>query len=258
MPYTTEAIKNRFSRASNTYDQVATIQKNSAHFLVAKLLQATQSQPQTILDLGAGTGALAEILFTLFPQTHFSLNDLSPQMLEQCREKLKIPPQLVTYLPSDMQKLDGTLYDWVVSNFALQWVENLPFMLQHAVTKSRKLFAFSLLTEGTFFEWQQLLSHHHTNSSLNYYAKNKLIQLCEEIACQQKGVVFQFWTKKKKLTFSSPSHFMQYLKKLGASLPAQPIALRQLRALYKEQSSFSTHYNLFYGLFLRKSNEHFC
>ena len=56
-------IKHRFNGASNSYDKVACVQKQSAELLVQKLQEFDKLfYPQTILDLGTGTGYIPEIL----------------------------------------------------------------------------------------------------------------------------------------------------------------------------------------------------
>ncbi len=64
-------IRNYFNKASNSYENVAYVQRQSAEFLVEKLLEVNDIYPQTILDLGTGTGYIPELLIKYYPKSLF-------------------------------------------------------------------------------------------------------------------------------------------------------------------------------------------
>ena len=78
-------IKNNFDNASTSYDSVASIQKKCAQKLIEKLPNFI---PNSILDLGTGTGYTTELLLKKFPESQYTLNDISDVMLKVAEKKL--------------------------------------------------------------------------------------------------------------------------------------------------------------------------
>ena len=83
-------IQNSFNKASQSYDIVAYVQRQAAEYLVDKLLELRIENPETILDLGTGTGYVAELLIKNFPSSSYMLNDIAHEMLEVCKSKFAI------------------------------------------------------------------------------------------------------------------------------------------------------------------------
>lgn len=66
-------IITHFNRSSVSTETVAGIQKKSALFLVKKLLEVSKGVvPETILDLGTGTGYIPEYLVTHYPKSLYT------------------------------------------------------------------------------------------------------------------------------------------------------------------------------------------
>ena len=92
-------IKNHFNRAGNSYDKVACVQKQSAGLLVKKLQSFdSSSYPQTILDLGTGTGYIPEILLPHYQNSLYTLNDIAPKMIEIVENKFLDRDNFITLI----------------------------------------------------------------------------------------------------------------------------------------------------------------
>lgn len=126
-------IRQSFAAASSTYDQAAALQRRSAIDLMQEAQKAGICG--TVLDLGCGTGNLAELLLAgaCPPETVIAL-DIASGMLETARGKLyrrfgASPP--LHYVCADAERLpfaDNSL-DGVYSNLALQWCDRLDHVL---------------------------------------------------------------------------------------------------------------------------------
>lgn len=116
-------MQSYFNKASHSYDGVAHIQKKSAQFLVEKLCECPAFNPKTLLDLGTGTGYIPELLLPRLPECTFHLNDLSNEMLTVCQSKFSQYFN-IHYLPEDMLHLNADIYDCIISNLALQWMDD--------------------------------------------------------------------------------------------------------------------------------------
>ena len=145
-----------------------------------------------------------------------------------------------------MTTLDINDYDLVISNFALQWVDDLWITLKDFYNKSYT-FAFSTLLSGTFQEWQNIVSK-YSNIYLNHYpTEQEIINYCNNI---KNNGTFSFWIKDISIKFDRPLSFIHYLKNLGASAsPSTKMPVSALRALAKENNKlFTTSYKIFFGI----------
>jgi malonyl-CoA O-methyltransferase len=240
-------IQTSFNKASKTYDDVAKVQKDAAKFLTDKLLKYQNFLPKTFLDLGTGTGYIPELLLPRFQQSSFYLNDIADEMLEVCKTKFTKATNIY-YLPGDMLKLNTDIYDCVISNLALQWVDDLQYAIRFFLSKSSNVFAFSTLLNGTFKEWEILLNNYQPIKTLNYPQAEKLISLCNEL--KKHDQTFEFWLMDIPLSFDSPSAFMGYLKLLGASSSSNQMSLSNIKKLLQAESqSLTVTYKIFFGIF---------
>jgi malonyl-CoA O-methyltransferase len=244
-------IQTRFNKASKSYDDVAWVQKDAAEFLVDKLLKYQNFIPQTVLDVGTGTGYITELLLEKFPKSSFYLNDIATEMLEVCKAKFA-KTQNIYYLPGDMLELDADLYDCVISNLALQWSTDLQYAINLLHSKSSNIFAFSTLLDGTFAEWSHIINQYQSTQILNYPKAEELISLCNKLKRNDQD--FEYWLMDCPLSFENPVSFMRYLRSLGASAPGNLVHLSNLKKLIKaEAQSLTVTYKIFFGMFRRIS-----
>lgn len=239
-------IQSNFNTASLSYDSVATIQRQAGEYLVDKLADYKHFNPKTILDLGTGTGYIPELLLQNYPNSDYYLNDIAFEMLKQCKIKFSKRSNM-HYLHADMQSLNTGTFDLVISNLALQWVDNLWATLELFYTKSSQIFAFSTLLDGTFIEWKKLVNQYQNMKLHNYPSAGELVQFCNKI---QGNHSFDYWVINIPLSFDNPFTFMRYLKALGALASHNHMHPHNLRALVKEQTTTVTaSYKLFFGIF---------
>ncbi len=244
-------IQTRFNKASKSYDAVAWVQKDAAEFLVDKLLKDQNFIPQTILDVGSGTGYIPELLLEKFPKSSFYLNDIADEMLEVCKTKFAKTTNIY-YIPGDMLKLDADIYDLVLSNLSLQWTSDLHYALKFFHSKSSNIFAFSTLLDKTFEEWEKVIQEYQPAQLLNYPKSEELISLCNKL--QRHDQTFEFWFMDVPLSFDNPIGFMHYLKLLGASASDNLVHLSNLKKLLKaKRQSLTVTYKIFFGIFRKVS-----
>ena len=237
-------IQRRFDAASTSYEQVATVQSECAGILTKMLIQRIPDfNPSSILDLGTGTGYVPESLMQKFQKSVYTLNDISPKMIEQVQLKFKGHPQVFFHL-GDMETVDFGYHDLIVSNLALQWVDRLEPMLEKLYCSS-KVLAFSCLLDSTFAEWENILLKVQSPSPIKQYpSKNALELLCTSF----KPGYFSYKTQKFRLKFSNAKIFMRYLQNLGASAGINVIPLRLLKSIVKIDREFEVSYEVFFGI----------
>jgi malonyl-ACP O-methyltransferase BioC len=195
-----EKIKSSFDGAYKTYDSVSEVHVlSSAH--LAGMLKDTVS-PQTILDVGCGTGNTSAELMKLYPDAGYTLCDLSENMISQALLKIKGARCIIC----DAENYDFTEnYDLVVSNLAMQWFESIDAFLEK-ILKNCRCFAFSTLLDGSFSNCPNLLD----NSGYPPLEELKRI-------CRKHGKLVKCETKRYDLSFETPFGLARYFKKLGAA-----------------------------------------
>lgn len=242
-------IAHSFNRASASYENVSSIQRRSADFLIDALIQDDPSfSPETILDLGTGTGYVFERLFPHYSQACYTLNDLSPHMLDQVRQKCATTPYgaaRVSLHEGDMETLDPPLTSLIISNLAFQWTHHFWQTLEKFYHKSRVL-AFSCLVQGTFEEWEQRLQSIHGSSPVfSYPSSVEITAFFDALAPARK----RLWTCDFPVCFSDSRSFMTYLQHLGANRGTQSLPLSSLKTLLSTQNhAITVTYKVFFGI----------
>ncbi|MDD9331548.1 MAG: malonyl-ACP O-methyltransferase BioC [Wolbachia sp.] len=239
-----EYIQNSFSRASSSYDSVASIQKECATKLVSYLKNYfPKFYPHSILDLGTGTGYIPEILFCSFPGSKFTLNDISPNMLAKAKKKLI--SKKVEFILGDMEVQDFCFHDLIISNLALQWVNDLDKIIKKSYENSG-IFAFSCLLDGTFSEWSKIFIESSLPVPTHQYPSR---QELESHLFSLNPSRYFCDSQELKLEFSSSSNFMRYLRDLGANYSNQTILSTDLKKIIKTYTGkINITYKVFFGV----------
>lgn len=151
-------VGERFRRALCSYPESAVVQEAMARELVSMVrLHAGEERLGRVLEIGAGSGLLTELLLEAFPVASLTANDLVGECREPLREiarRLRIAE--FSFLKGDIEEcgeLPGS-QDLVVSNATLQWLNDLDKLFA-AVRRSLvpgKLFAFTSFTVGNMEE----------------------------------------------------------------------------------------------------------
>ncbi|MEN9450625.1 MAG: hypothetical protein RJA83_1243 [Pseudomonadota bacterium] len=149
-------IAHRFNKAANTYDPVAVLQQRVGESLLERL-QGIRCQPQTILDLGCGTGYCEAFLKKLYPAAKIIGLDKSNGMLTQAQAKEK------EYQLTDIHWVNGCAenlpfsdhsFELVYSNLMLHWSNDFTKSLKEIrrILKPEGLLLFSMVGPDTLQE----------------------------------------------------------------------------------------------------------
>ena len=148
-----KAVATSFSRAAKKYDEVAYLQRQVGQALLA----AVASQPpfSNALDIGCGTGQLTRML-TQYAEQVTAL-DFAPGMLDFARTHHG--DVIAEFVCADAEALPFAKdrFDLVFSNFALQWCESLPLLMENLfrILKPGGWLVFSIPGEETLHELRQ-------------------------------------------------------------------------------------------------------
>lgn len=235
-------IAQRFGASAQSYDETAFIQPLVAQRLLARL----SIKPKTILEVGCGTGGLSARLIKAFPESKIVLSDISPQMLSVCRENVGEQP---IYRVVDAQNIPSDLgsFDLIISSLALQWVANLPDVLQRLVDALNPggTLCFSLLGNQNFKEWRFILEQHGVPSGLHDYPAEH--NFCWPAPYE--GFIAQEFLQENH---ANAADFLKKLKKIGASTARaghRPIPASTMKQILKAtEDGFTISYHVLYGM----------
>lgn len=240
------SIEKYFSAASETYDQVALIQQESAEQLCQDTLSIMRDHDMSIgsiLDLGTGTGYVPYYLEPFLPKAQWLLNDCSMRMLTQARSKLKHLSD-VYYHCGDFTTSVFPFQDLIISNLAFQWAPSLSDMVQKCLQGTR-LLAFSCLLEDTFIEWHTCVQK-ETDILLSYYpTEQSVTNMIQSLG----GTLLSKRTRTYRQGFDNIHLFLKHLKHVGAFYHPFSLPWPMLRRIMKRhQGPMQASYCVFYGV----------
>jgi tRNA (cmo5U34)-methyltransferase len=119
-------VKEQFSNVSKKYDSQRKYLIPCFNDFYSACLPLVKSltHAKRVLDIGAGTGLFSQFIYDLNPSLHFTLVDLSGQMLEVARERFEGEDHFeYTELDFSKDALPGK-YDLIISGLAIHHLED--------------------------------------------------------------------------------------------------------------------------------------
>lgn len=154
-------IRASFDNAAEHYDEVAVLQREVGERILDRL-ELIRIQPQTILDVGAGTGVLSQALNKRYKKARVISLDLAPRMLIAARKRnnwLQNRFGDQGFICGDAESLpiaDNSV-DMIISSLTLQWCGALEqtFAEFKRILKPEGLLMFSTFGPDTLKELRQ-------------------------------------------------------------------------------------------------------
>ncbi len=163
------SIQKYFNRAAKSYDNAAILHEELLNRLLEKL-QYIRHQPETIIDIGCGTGKAIRDLQKAYPRARICATDIAFEMLLQASSSFRLlsKKRLVS---ADMERLPfaAQAFDLVFSSLAMSWSNDIGATLREFARISRPgaLLMFSSFGPGTLHElgasWQALDAYPHVH-----------------------------------------------------------------------------------------------
>ena len=164
-----KTVKKYFNRAAKSYDRDAILQEEVLNRLLQRL-PYIRHLPETVVDIGCGTGKGIHGLQRIYPKARIYATDLAHEMLLLARSRYRwlAKKRLIT---ADMEALPfrAQSFDLVFSSLALQWANDLRATLGEfaRIAKPGALLMFSSFGPGTLQElarsWQALDDYPHVH-----------------------------------------------------------------------------------------------
>lgn len=209
-------IRLNFGKAAASYDEHAEVQRGVADRMIASLRPWIDILPQgPILEVGCGTGFVTEGLIDLLPERSLEVTDISPEMVEACRQKFG-DNNRISFRTLDAEELDSPpkTYAMTVSGFVAQWFKHPAITMGKFLeaTKPGGLLLGSFPGNESFPEWREACQELGLP-----YTGNELPDT-EEILVKLSGgpVQVDYYEDTVTQQFESSADFFQHLKKVGA------------------------------------------
>ncbi len=161
-------IRNNFNSASSNYDDNAFLQNEIANRLAEKL-KVISIKPQTIIDLGSGTGFLSNKTAEIFPNANLVCVDFAQKSLLENSQNLKVCANAYE-LPFASNSVD-----FIVSNLMMQWCPDLKTLFNECfrALKPQGLILFTTFGPDTLKElkrsWSAVDSSAHVNNFIDMH-----------------------------------------------------------------------------------------
>lgn len=203
-------VAQRFAKAGRSYLQHAVVQQQISQQLFADMQDYCPQVLPKVLEIGCGSGNLTRLFLQYFQVEQLFLNDLYGDIEQHFTHFNQL-----NWLIGDIEQLVLPKHlDAVISSSALQWMVDLPALLQriyHAL-KLNAYFCFSTFGENNLIEIKQL-----TGQGLNYYSAQSLQQQLEESGFE----ILLIQQEQKCLYFDHPKSVLQHLKATGVTATAK-------------------------------------
>jgi len=166
-----QRIRQDFANAADTYDDAAIVQQEICARALERL-QMLKLQPQTILDIGSGTGTSVRGLQAHFPKSRVIASDVAVPMLLHAHRQ-----QAVSSLCCDAEHLsiaDNSI-DLIFSTSTFQWCEDLNQVLTECsrVLKDDGVLVFTTFGPDTLKElrhsWAQVDAQIHVHEFIDMH-----------------------------------------------------------------------------------------
>ena len=175
-PYSKADVATSFGNAASTYNDSAFLQREIADRLLERL-DYVNLQPETVLDLGCGTGYALPKLAKRYKKAQIIGLDIAEPMLTVAKKAHQSWLNPMVFLVADGENLPlaDKSVDLIFSNFALQWYHDLQstFTEFNRVLKPGGLLMFTTFGPDTLKElkkaWREVDDFQHVNDFLDMH-----------------------------------------------------------------------------------------
>ncbi len=207
-------VRQSFSSAANSYDELATLQRKVGLKLLQQL--SIENTCQQVVDIGCGTGFLTQQLLERDYFKQILAVDISLAMVEYTRIKLAGNAK-VKYICADAETLPFINHsaDMIISNLALQWCQNLTAVFKsfNQALKQQGQLHFATFGPKTLQElkqaWATVDEYTHVNE---FYSADEVDDFLEQAGFKDIKVVTQCYQS----SYPTVIALMRELKGIGA------------------------------------------
>ncbi len=223
-------IEKEFSRFASEYGKYNMIQDKVAQ----KLIDETKDTPKKIVDLGCGSGAIAQKISWQYEK--LTAVDFSSKMLDLHPKSAKIHCIQESFNEDKLFKeLVKSEYDRIFSSSSLQWASSLDETL-YQISQLNAPISLAIFTSNTF---KTLLETAKIDSPLR--CADEVMYLINQYFHAEIEVVTY------ELSFDSIQDIFTYIKKSGVSGGRNALSYKQMKKLMREYPSKTLEFEVLFA-----------
>ncbi len=201
-------IRERFQNSFETYDYEAYAQKKINSILI-DMAKSNCCGPETIFEIGCGTGILTSYICETYKPSRFYINDLV-ESAEKYVDKIIDNRYNFDFVPGDIEEVKfPSEVDLIMSGSALQWVTDFDSLIKRA---SKSLNRNGYLVFNTFADRNFAEIKYITQSGINYLPIDDL----KRFVCKEFDLI-SIKSEEIKLYFNSPRDVLRHIKRTGTN-----------------------------------------
>lgn len=240
-------IAKAFSSAAHKYEMNAHIQKKVAASLVSDLI-STNLEPESILELGAGSGFLTSLLRSQFPIANILATDISQDLLSILSQR-SLPSVSTKLLPAENAHEHIHHHDLTTSSMMLQWVEKPDDKVAHWLKSmsSGSALALAYLVDSSFPEWKQAKESSQVFSQGTPLPKSQ--DLMQVVKATKNVEVISDTHNEFQYCAADPLLLLKNMKAVGAHYTENPsVSVSQMRKLLSHWPEENQLFTLTYSV----------
>lgn len=215
-----------FSQKAKDYNSQASVQSKHATELVISTLPHLSQGNLKIADLGCGTGAVGKSIKQHLQSFNLNNCDISDTMIMEAKKELG--PNNCRYTNTSIP--EDSDYDLILSNFALQWYENLEKTLNECIQKLKPegVLAIALPIQGSFSSLKNSFKHVDAEEFLfQFPPREQINNSLKNCTTLEEEIISE------DLTFENSVQLFKNLHTIGANQTDKRLATSKFRKLIR-------------------------
>jgi malonyl-ACP O-methyltransferase BioC len=199
----------KFGKSMDTYDDNAFAQKEIAKKLAGLISDLYPGTPETVMEIGCGTGLLTKNILSVFPEAYYYLNDINDKA--RLRMQSLFAEKNHTFIGGDARLIDfPDGIDLLISSSTVQWFDNLSVFAEKAYQSlSPQAYMFlSTFGKNNLKEIREI-----TGTGLEYLSPDSLQELFSSSGFE----ILHLSVEEIRVAFDSPAEILSHFRRTGVN-----------------------------------------